>query len=719
MNIENSSVFTDKISEIGEKSLEALKNSGATDALINIGLSHAVGPLAKPINEATGLSEGISKKAGSWFDDLSYIAQQKYAKEHEDSEIVKEAKKKGTLKTKDDDEIEELEEPEEIRDTSEDTNIENENLSIKELPTILPEKKKRVRKKKFSKKKRFVPRNKSVSSLITSAIVLSDVQEILDDALKALYTIMYYSTDGAEKLSSDIIAQCKRQWEPALIELCSRYKVPKLALQKLLLAAYENAPFSAKIDDLLVKAGAALNSKKASFEKDTNIQKIELGMLKAFISYFKRNSETALNYLEKNLSKLQDTKLNLMFSKLLTQHEHITPSAQVNTKNELQKLVKKLTGKSSDKLTPEQLKDFRVSHPEQIKLYNTLRRNLNSVYKEWIKNYVRKSGQQKVDYQKLFRDINKSGIENNLSPDFIGYIDDQMNYYTKSGNLIDGKPVGEIRMNPNYDSDSDNAYVFKLKTPMGESTYYTVNYKSSKVGKKFETVNKLEDTIDVVRKKWLKDLRQDNTKNQLLAAQLELMYKYGARSGRNGNETAGEATFGITTLLVGHIGKVGNGFKIKYKGKKGAEQIHILNPNSTDERLLIKIISRLMEGKTKKDNLWELNGKEIKAASTLRYLKTISGISDVKLHYVRHMMGTKLARSIMKKSELKKGVSQAKAEAWFKEAMKEVGEALAHTVGGKVTGLTSIRSYISPKLQQEFFINLGLRIPTWIPKTKD
>lgn len=663
-NSETANPLMDAISNAGEKSLDALKNAGVVDTAINMGLTHALGPLGKPVNDALGLSNKVSKKASNWFDDLSAEAQKRYAEKHEDSETVKEAKKLGKIKTP-------------------------------------------------KSKARYLPPART--SKITASIILADIEESQANAIKALYLIMYYSTDGAEQIPREVVNQSKREWEPALTEFLNKYKVPKLAIQKLLSYAYVNATFSGSVDELIVKAGSALNSKKIAFEKDTSIAKIQLGQLKAFISYFKRNSETALNYLEKNISSLRDPKLNVMFSKLLVEHENITPTAQLNAKQQLQKLVKKLTKSSGEILTPDQVKQFRISHPEDIKLYNTLRRNLNGVYKEWIKNYVRNSGKHKVDYQTVYKEINKAGIENNLSSDFIGFIDDQLNYYTSSGNLIDGKPVGEIRMNPNYNPEEDNSYVFKLKTPMGESTYYTVNYKSSKVNTKFETVNKLEENIETVRGKWLKHLRENDTKNQLLAAQLELMFKFGARSGRVGNATAGESTFGITTLLAGQVTPMGAGYKIKYKGKKGAEQLHILNPSTTNDRFLIKVISNLLEGKGKKDPIWNLNGKEIKATSTLAYLKTISGIPDVKLHYVRHMMGTKLARNIIKKSILKKGVSQAKAEAWFKDAMKEVGEALAHSVGGAVTSSTAIKSYISPKLQIDFFESLGLRVPTWVP----
>lgn len=720
LTLEQCNKALDALKSVGQKAVDISEKTGATKTAIDLGLTHLFGPLGKQVGDSLDIhnkvNKGIENKFDSWFDDLDAKQQEKYAEEHEDSDVVKEAKRRGKFKHKESEEIEpsvkEIETPKEekplyVKPKAED-NDDIRSPKIREL-----KKRKQEKVEKVKPKSRHEYRKGTIRGVPSIASVDN---ETLRNAFKALYLIMYYSTEGSTQLPQSIKSQSEKVWEPALVEFLNDAKVPKLAIQKLMKSAYKHEPFTQSQDDLLIKAGSALNSKKSTFEKDISISKTELGLIKAFISYFKRNSETALNYLEKHLSTVKEPNLNLMFAKTFNKSEDFDHSAQSNKKLQLEKLVKGLTGRKDTKLTLDEAKNLRENDPEKLKLYNALRREMNSVYKNWVTDYVRKSGKDKVDYQKLLKELNKTGLEHALPENFVGYIDDHLNYYTTAGNLIDGKPVGEIKMNPNYDADSDNAYVFKLKTPMGESTYYTVNYKSTNVNKKFDTVNNMEDNIASIRAKWLKALKSGNAKERLMATQLELMYKFGARSGRSGNETAGEPTYGITTLLTDHISKVGNGLKIKYKGKKGAEQIHLLTGITPNDRLLIKILLAQLEGKKKGMPVWTIKDKELQASSTLRYLKTISGIPNIKLHYVRHMMGNKLAKEILKKSTLKKGVSQAQAESWFKEAMKEVGKALAHTVGGKVTPLTAIKSYISPTLIIDYFASLGLRTPSFVPK---
>ena len=78
---------------------------------------------------------------------------------------------------------------------------------------------------------------------------------------------------------------------------------------------------------------------------------------------------------------------------------------------------------------------------------------------------------------------------------------------------------------------------------------------------------------------------------------------------------------------------------------------------------------------------------------------------------------------ILRSSPFKKSQNptQAAVEKWIKEEMKQVGEVLHRRTGSgenqKVTDMTAMNAYISPEILVEFFDDLGLRVPRWVPKT--
>lgn len=739
---------------------DILKNSGLVENLTNVGLTALLGPLGKQLNDTVGISDKLenvtykprsnkskhsSKKPkksrvqkfnadDDWFYRLSEGEQKRYLDKHPNSKFHKTVNTKpveeSPLPSPDDknnkrtypEQVQaptEPEKPKVVSPVPEHIKKEGDPKPEKKVKVVSPKKYVRPKKKKRPKHKNVFKsrkdRKKTVSAIFASVLAKLDRDtEVMHNALKSLYLILLYSTEDNKAINKKIISKAKKDWEPDLMAFLTKYKIPKLAIQKLLQAAYNDAKFTQQMSDYLVRAGDAIRGKKTALDKDTSIPKIELQLFGNFVSYFKRNSQTALNNLDRRVSILKDTDLTSAFlSTTSSTSKPQTAQDQKDLSKQLETIVKKVTKKSGQtKLTADEAKKLRATDPELYSTYNKLRQSALSVYKNYIKKLIRSSGKDKMEYYRVLDALKKANIEHTLPDGFKGLIDENLDLYTSKGQMIKGRPAGDVVMNPAYKPDEDNAYVFTAKTPMGQAYFYTVDFKQEKQTKKFENVGNLEKNIKAIQAKWQSDLRNAPKENtRLQAAQLELMFRFAARSG------TGKGATGITTLLNKHVKpNSAGGLTISYTGKKGAAQKHVLLPNKPIDRLLIKIILNKKAEGGPSDPLWTYGSKTkaLPVSSTANYLKQISGDPNAKLHYVRHILGTKLARDIMKRSPLKKGVSQSAAEKWYKEAMKKVGEELVHSIGGKVTGTTAIQSYIDIGLQQQFFKDLGLRVPTWL-----
>lgn len=736
--------FTKKAAgKAAEKLGDAIDKSKVIDVITHTGMTALVGPLAADVSDTVGLNKLSSKdigdaakkvaesplmgvkKAHQWFYKMSPKEQKEYLREHPDSEfnqgdiavptapldpVKKSFKPKSPSST---DAVDTVKTLEQIND---ETKRETER------------KKKKAKTKSYKKPSRNAMRAKRKLSKTTKASMLvarflevalnkSTEDFVIEDTLKALYLVLIYA-DTLQPAPSNIRNKVKSV-SPHVDDFFTQHKIPKLAMTRLLESITSGRAYSAKDEQWLIKLADAMNKNKRALEKNTSIGKEELGLFKSFISYFKRKSDTALKNIDRRVSMFKDPILNAAFHKTSLNTGEVSKSSQTDVKVKLEKLVRKLTSKVSTVITAEDAEKARAKYPEEYKQYLALRREYNQVYKDFIKQYVRASGQAHVDYKKLVTALNKSGIQHNLPDGFDGFVDDQLNYFTTAGIPIKGKPSGTVIMNPTYNPKKDDSYVFTSATPMGQAYFYTTKFKEQKTTSKFAHVSNLEKNITFIQKKWLADLKSGNEKSKIKAAQLQIMYAFGARSG------SGTQATGITTLKNKHVKISGNVATISYVGKKGAAQKHVIKGDNPVNNRIIKLLGEKKAQGGPNDDLWTYNSttqkgviKTLPVSSTGKYLKTISGEPNAKLHHMRHLLGTKVALDVLKTSPFtKSNATQSKVEAWYKEAMKKVGEVLVHQTGDKVTSTTAIQNYIDPKVQADFFIELGLRVPSWIPRT--
>lgn len=419
----------------------------------------------------------------------------------------------------------------------------------------------------------------------------------------------------------------------------------------------------------------------------------------------------------------------------------------------LQVVVKRLTGTTGLHVPLEKQAELRTSKPAQWSEYLAVRRELNVMYKQELRDFVRDRGGSATvgDAESYF---NTRGIPHRLPKDFDGLVGEDGNLLTRHGvplktgtggdvNNID--PAAKITMNPKYNpkldasgGKGDGNWVFKTTLPTkkagternNEQYFYTGDRHLQNRAAKFDVVDKLLDREVQMVARWRRDLLGKDWERQILAAQCELVYETCARVGGKGNANRSGNTFGLTTLLVANVKKRGTSVVLDYVGKDSAQQRHILKPETPAMRKVIKLVLALCEEKTRKDLLWHDHGVEFSAVKLRNYFRTVSGVPDASPHKLRHLRGTRLARTELtvvseKLSKRRGGADQRSVDAAFKEALTNVGKLLGHVKGvgseQKTTWSTAAKNYIAPVVMDEFYAQWkaqGVRPPAFLAKLK-
>lgn len=515
-------------------------------------------------------------------------------------------------------------------------------------------------------------------------------------------------------------------WAKQAEGFVSKYKLNGSAFRKFVLMMAEQKATDA-LDEACDDLVDSFKSHYRNIEKDVSISADQLQMLKDSIIWFNSASPSALTRIRKNMNKVG------LSSELMEEFRQDTESQEPYVKA-IKPVVKKLTGKEGTKIPLELLKEIREKAPEALyKRYLDLRKTINSIYKNELLNLVRDNNGKPIDVDKARKALEKKKMIHNLPQGFEGLIGEDGQLYTKEGKRIDGVPQYPVRMNPNYDPKSDNGNVFTVILPTTDAAgknnvqhFYTTEYRRNKTSQKFETVNVLIKNKDKYRKHWLQDMRSKNDDVRIPSTIVELSFLTCARIGTPGNATKGGRTQGLTTLDAGNVKKRSSSRVLDYIGKDGVHQRHVIAPITTENRLIVNLLDELVEGKQRKDLLFEKDGKRYTAAVVRQYFKRVTGL-DVGMHKIRTLRGTVLAQDILEnlsqKLSSKKELNQTLVDREFKAAITKVGELLGHVRGvgsdQKVTWATASQSYIDPEVQQAFyarFADKGVRLPSFLRK---
>lgn len=549
-------------------------------------------------------------------------------------------------------------------------------------------------------------------------------QEALD-FLYSCFVIFRYVLDTSPNNITKSAVLGLQQRQEGIQRFLTKYKVGYRHYNNIIRSLSNNRKYDFQMENSVSQYGKDLKNAVPAWQRNTHISAHALKAMKAFGTYLrKRDSESAKKYLLSQVHKMESRTLVSLFSdaKTLTDSKSVVDlkASQSKLKEQIKKITEKMVGSPVLGLSSEQSKKAMESHPEDFVNYKALRKALLKNSNDFLTLKVRQSGDKLIDYEKAIEDMNREGIPHNFPEGFEGYLDEEGNLYTRYKKKIAGKPTAKVTMNPKYNSN-DETYVFSTPSPSGNIiNFKTESFAKKRLALKSDAVAILGSRMKTIHRKWAGKIGYKKREN-VIATILELIYIFAARVGKQGNQTAGEPTYGMSTLQVKHVKKQGNAYVFQYPGKKGTTQSYKLTPKYTHYKKLVEVIDYMQQNKKPNDTLWTFEGNPIPYSAITSFWKKLDSATHlVGVHKIRNAEATKLAKDLMMKNPFSSAekYSQTQVEQWYKEEMKKVGQMLQHQTGGNVTSATAIKSYIDVSIQKEFFQKLGLRIPSFVPKTR-
>lgn len=472
--------------------------------------------------------------------------------------------------------------------------------------------------------------------------------------------------------------------------------------------------------------GAELKNLNEHAKGDTEVPHEDFELFKTFGAFFRTESQIAMNKLVKLASASE--------SPWVVQRLAPIASDQGSTRNQLQTLVNNLVGRKDITLTTQEAQQISELKPVEYKAYLSLRKAFNQAYKDALIAYIRKSGKDKVKYADALNYLKLNGIQHMMSEGFDGFIDDRFRLYTNQGKQIEGMPNAvtfpTIVMNESYGHPGGGDWVFRADRTDGSKgpTYYTTDFKKKAAMQKFKAVADLSHKMPQIRNKWLGLLKRYHKADasSIVACILEMLYEFSARIGSIGNKAGGSSTYGVATLLVKHaVPDASGNITLRYRGKDGVPTTHKLMNNNPVHKLMIHVITDLLQDKEPKDRIFTVGEgskrRGISPAEVNRAFKSLGAGDAVTVHKIRTFHGTALFKELMDAVlNGKRPQNEKAALAMFKKMGEAVGKRLNHVrnsnTGTKVTGTTALNNYIDTSIQIQFFRELGVRIPKFLEK---
>ena len=455
------------------------------------------------------------------------------------------------------------------------------------------------------------------------------------------------------------------------------------------------------------------NSRSMSNEEKTLVR-TTVGLLR----YNPDNAERKDAALDKELHHLPNRAIRVMFTPpdIKPPHEQLA---------EVKMLVRKFVGRNDASLSIDESKVVKQKDPVRYARYLKLRGEITKSYKPVVRGMVRDAGHP-VLVADVVRNLTQLGftyhpygpfVKSRLCADEDGLLTTQAPYYQK----IDALPVpgSKVRLNPHFNPKTGLPYAFHYQVP---NTRNPDMWKTAKVvavndkrrtDKDHKVVSAIP-LIPTVRPRWVADLMSKDIHKATLGAMVETMYTVAPRPGTPGNKADGKDTYGFSTLQVGHVKRVKNGFSVSYLGKDAKPQKHLIETNTREGARVGKVIEHLMKGKKPSDYLWSVRGDRVTSTEINDYLKSkgwpLTG------HKFRNVRGTELMMARLAASRLPKGATATQAAQHVKDLALDVGKMLGHYSGEKPTANTALKSYIAPSVLHQWFAARKINSPNWVPK---
>ncbi len=339
--------------------------------------------------------------------------------------------------------------------------------------------------------------------------------------------------------------------------------------------------------------------------------------------------------------------------------------------------------------------------------YMQLKQDLVKKLKYAIQYLFHKYKWKYISIQTLNRELRKLGYPPVLVDTNLICIDAQLKLYVcKTKKELDCNiPLihVEIEINKDYNPEKDDSYVLKFR-PIGGKSWqfcYTKDYKKRVVKGYTEKLKYLLKNIEKYRRRWLKDLESKDPIIKQMALATELLYQTAARIG-----TETKDTFGLVTILRKHIKCDNKKCVIRYPGKKGIIQTHII-----DDPKLVKYLKELIKNKKPSERVFTFKAQKLND-----YLRKRIGL-PITAHKFRHLKGSAIAYKYLFEENPYKNIDDPKVHLkYFKQVMLDVGKTLGHINNEKPTWTTAVKYYVDPHLILDYFEKYNIPLPKSMQK---
>ena len=491
---------------------------------------------------------------------------------------------------------------------------------------------------------------------------------------------------------------------------------------------------SGKLDAVLEEAHEALYEKRQDILRDNTLSDNQRKIFSSLWGYLTSNEDNQhkrLAKLEADIGLLKDPTLNAWHMK------NQEKSDQAEHLKELKFLLKK-KGYSTD---PEENPMLTIKGDDLKKLpkaqktrYTQLRSNISNAYKTALRDYVRSTGKPTVRVSKAIKEMkNKGVVIHSLPHGFDGRVDERGRLHTHHNEEITNLPMpgSKIEMNPDYRPGTGGA-VFKYlppkttdKEPSWQYAYTNTHVKEGRVDKKLKRTSTMTpEAMERARKRWLRDIIGSNKRKAALGLVMELLLNHQMRIGSSQGSTDGKDTYGLLTLKAKNVNVKGTMIKLSYPGKSGMTQRHIMRGTDKVSKLVIAKMAVLLKNKKANDDFWEVGDKTLTYPEVKNYIRSLGlkiNPKDFRTWKADTMMNEELDNEPFKAP---KGASPAQvqkaANEYYRKLAMKVGEQLGHKRTDKtgkevLTDATALKSYINPRIGQDFFKKHGLIVPNFIP----
>jgi DNA topoisomerase IB len=379
-----------------------------------------------------------------------------------------------------------------------------------------------------------------------------------------------------------------------------------------------------------------------------------------------------------------------------------------------------------------------------VKQYKSLKRQISLSYDVDFASYM--SGKSDlVPVNEAYKHMKSLGYRDHKIlmtekpvPLKVGLQNGKLKYYTDKGLPLNmGIPSNAIDLtfSRKYDETTGTGAYMSYTSPSaaGVTRVYTEAHANNATVSKFNAADKVDASIDKVEKKWKTDLNSSNMITQMAATACMLIYLAGMRVGSRQTTAAsatGEKTFGAISLRPRHVSITANAITLKYPGKKGVEQKHVIKVNDVATKRVAKNLQSYIAGK-KGDTLVFSYVDSKKKEQVLTYSKLTNYLSasgyPAGIHKIRHVRGTNMVIDLLNSTKWQPSAKamtslskrQTEADEYIiNKIITPVTQLLGHKSGtGKDLWRTTVKSYINPKPIIDWYKAHDLRTPAWLPTT--